>query len=122
MPLSPVARIVTSAFLVSGTAHVVRPRLFEPLMPAWVPAHRTVVVGSGVAELACAAGLVHRPTRRLAALVGAALLIAVFPGNVQMALDASRRGGPRRRALAYARLPLQAPMIRSMLETARRAR
>jgi uncharacterized membrane protein len=121
MALSPMARIVAGAFVVSGTVHLVRPRTFQPLMPSWVPAHRAVIVGSGAAELICAAGLAYRPTRRIAGYASAALLLGVFPGNVKMAADASRSGHPRRQAATYARLPLQLPMIRSMIRTARRA-
>jgi uncharacterized membrane protein len=120
MALSPTARMVTTAFLVSGTVHLVRPRTFKPLMPRWVPAHRQVIMGSGIAELACAAGLLLPPTRRAAAYASTALLIGVFPGNVKMALDASRGSSPAYRAATLARLPLQAPMILSMLRTARR--
>jgi len=87
-PLPLGAKVVVGAFLVSGTVHILRPRTFEPLMPSWVPAHREVIIGSGVAELACAAGMLAPPTRRWAGLASAALLVAVFPGNVQMAVDA----------------------------------
>ena len=121
MPLSPTARAVVAAFVVSGTTHLVRPEVFEPLMPRWVPAHRRVIVASGVAELACAVGLVVPATRRIAAYASAALLVAVFPGNVEMARRASGRDATHR-ALAYARLPLQVPMVVSMLRAARRSR
>lgn len=58
----------------------------------------------------------------------AALLVGVWPGNLQMALDATaraRRGGGRPRDLAlaagaWARMPLRIPMIRAALP-ARRA-
>ncbi len=122
MPLSPTARIVAVAFAVSGTTHLVRPRAFKPLMPRWVPAHRQVIAVSGIAELLCAAGLAYPPTRRVAAYASAGLLVGVFPGNVTMARKAARRGGPAYRAVAFARLPLQLPMIVSMVKTARRAR
>lgn len=122
MPLSPTARAVTAAFVVSGTTHIVRPRVFKPLMPAWLPAHREIIVGSGIAELACAAGLVYPPTRRVAAYASAALLVGVFPGNVTMAVDASRSESTAYRYATWGRLPLQIPMVLSMLRTARRAR
>ena len=35
-------------------------------MPSFVPAHREVIYGSGVAELLCAAGMLHPRTRRVA--------------------------------------------------------
>ena len=56
--------LLAGIFTVSGVVHLARPRTYEPLMPDWVPAHREVILGSGVAELACAAGLLAAPTRR----------------------------------------------------------
>ena len=38
-------------FAASGVVHLVRPEVYEPLMPDWVPAHREIVLASGVAEL-----------------------------------------------------------------------
>jgi uncharacterized membrane protein len=100
-------------FGVSGVVHLVRPQLYEPLMPSWVPAHREVILGSGVAELVLAAGLLAPPTRRLAGWGSVALLAGVFPGNVKMALDALAGDDRRLQAAAIARLPLQWPMIRA---------
>jgi uncharacterized membrane protein len=106
-------------FAVSGTIHLVKPEVYEPLMPSWVPAHREIIFASGVAELACAAGLVVPHTRRLTGYASAALLLAVYPGNVKMADDARRSRSTRFKAIAYARLPLQAPMIKAALRAAR---
>lgn len=119
-PLRTDAKVVVAAFMVSGIVHLVRPRTFEPLMPRWVPAHRQVIYGSGVAELLCAAGLVLPATRRAAGLASAAVLLGVFPGNVKMAVDASHTSNRRLQAAAYARLPLQVPMIRGALRAGRR--
>jgi len=118
-PLGRDAKIVLGAFLVSGVVHLVKPEVFEPLMPAWVPAHREVIVGSGVAELACAAGLAMPRTRRLAGLGSAALLLGVFPGNVKMAADAARSDKTALKVAAFGRLPLQIPMIRGALRAGR---
>jgi uncharacterized membrane protein len=111
-PLRRDAKVVIGAFLASGTVHLVKPDVYEPLMPSWVPAHREVILASGVAELVCAAGMLFRPTRRLAGLAGAVLLVGVYPGNLKMAVDASHTRNTRFKAIAYARLPLQFPMIR----------
>src|SRR6059058_4469381 len=86
--LSLDAKVVVGAFLASGTVHLLRPATFLPLMPRLVPAHREVIYASGVAELLCAAGLLHPRTRRMAGRASAALLVGVFPGNLKMALDA----------------------------------
>ena len=104
--------LLAGIFTVSGVTHLVKPEVFEPLMPAWVPRHRDVIIWSGFAELGCAAGLLHPATRRPAALTSAALLVGVFPGNLKMAVDASRTRSTKFKAIAYGRLPLQLPMIR----------
>jgi uncharacterized membrane protein len=111
-PLRRDAKIVIGAFLVSGTVHLVKPEVYEPLMPSWVPAHREVILASGVAELVGALGMMFGPTRRLAGLASAALLLGVYPGNIKMAVDASKTRSTGFKAAAYARLPLQLPMIR----------
>jgi uncharacterized membrane protein len=118
-PLGRGARGVVVAFAVSGTLHLVRPQLFEPIVPRALPDPRRVVLWSGVAELVCAAAMMAPRTRRLAGVASAALLVALFPANVQMALDtvaAARRRPGRARVvragIAVARLPLQWPLVR----------
>ena len=75
-------------------------------MPEIVPAHREAIYLSGVAELLCAAGLVHPKTRRLAGWASAALLVGVFPGNLKMAADAMKTRNSAFKAISLARLPL----------------
>lgn len=126
----PLTRDVTGLATVlatSGVLHLVRPEVFEGIVPHALPRKRLLVHASGVAELACAAGLLHPATRRVAGYASAALLVAVLPANVQMSVDhgkrASRRGTPSSRATfaaTLARLPLQWPMIRTALRAAGR--
>ncbi|WP_183095971.1 DoxX family protein [Nocardioides stalactiti] len=118
-PLKTDAKVVVGAFLVSGTVHLVKPEVFEPLMPSWVPAHREVIVGSGVLELLCAAGMAFPRTRRVAGLASAALLVGVFPGNVKMFTDSLQGSNKPLQAVSLARLPLQLPMIRGALRAGR---
>ena len=108
-------------FAGSGTLHLIRPDLFRPLVPAALPAPDAFIAISGLAELACAAGLVTR--RSWAGLSSAALLVAVFPGNVQFALDQTAAPGadPRMIAAAWLRLPLQIPMIWAAMQARRSA-
>lgn len=114
---------LSQLFAASAVIHLVRPRVFEPMVPAPIPAREAVRV-SGVAELVCAVGLLLPPTRRLSGLASAGLLVAVFPANVKMAADAWT--GPAgssdaltRRALATARLPLQWPLVKLAWRAAR---
>jgi len=113
------AKFLVGIFTASGTVHVVRPQTYEPLMPKFVPRHREVIYASGVAELVCAAGLLHPRTRRVAGYASAGLLVLVFPGNLKMADDARRSRSTKFKAIAYGRLPLQWPMIRAALKATR---
>ena len=107
----------------SGVLHLVRPQIYEPLIPRGLGDARAWVVGSGIAEIACAAGLLDGRTRRPAAVASAALLVAVFPGNIQHALIALRssRTSNRYRAGVLARLPVQVPLVAWAVRVAREA-
>lgn len=112
MPLPTGTWLVISAFTLSGTAHLARPQLFEPLIPRSLGAPAPWVLGSGVAELACAAGLATRQPWAPAAAT--ALLAAVWVGNIQMAVDVQRSSRPSwQKAAAWARLPVQVPLMRA---------
>ncbi|MEJ7705958.1 MAG: hypothetical protein WKF82_01025 [Nocardioidaceae bacterium] len=99
-------------FATSGLLHFVRPAIFESIVPRQLPVRRQLVLASGAAELACAAGLMTPRTRRLAGLASAALLTAVYPANLRMAVSSCRSGGRARCAVALGRLPLQWPLMR----------
>lgn len=120
MPLPTGTKIVAALFAGSSVIHATRPRIFERTIPDFLPYHRELVYLSGAAEILCAAGLIVPRTRRVAALASAALLVAVFPANVQMAWDAGEdfveHGADTARSVTLAatvvRLPLQWPLIR----------
>lgn len=111
-PLPIGTKIVAGAFLASGIVHLVRPRTFEPLVPRALPARRELIIGSGVVEIACAVGLVAG--QPWAPRASAALLIAVWPGNVTMAVNwqRSEKVSVPMKVIAWARVPLQVPLIR----------
>jgi len=104
-------RTLAALFSLSGVVHFVRPEIFTPLIPSWLPEPTAVVYVSGAAELICAYGLITR--RRWAGPASAALLLAVWPGNLQMALDASSDNGldSPQAIIAWLRMPLQIPLI-----------
>jgi uncharacterized membrane protein len=113
--------LLAALLTTTGTLHVVVPRTFAAIVPPQLPAPRALVYLSGAAELACAAGLVVPRTRRLAGWATAALFVAVFPGNVQMALDAADRSALYR-AATYVRLPVQVPLVAWAVQVARVSR
>jgi len=96
---------------VAGVAHLVRPGFFDEIVPHALPGPpRRWTYLSAVAELVCAAGITGPGTRRAAATVAAFVFVAVFPANVQMAIDWRSRPALER-AFAYGRLPLQVPLV-----------
>jgi uncharacterized membrane protein len=109
-PLPTGTRIVIGAFATSGVVHFAAPRVFAPLVPRALGPADPWVYGSGAAELVCAAGLAAR--RRWAPAATAATLAAVWVGNVHLARrwQASDRSAVLK-AAAWARLPLQVPLI-----------
>jgi uncharacterized membrane protein len=94
----------------AGVTHFLRPALYAPIVPSPFGDPYPWVYGSGLAELACAAGIATPRARRVAAWAAAALFVLVFPANVQMALDASERSTTYQ-VMTYARLPLQVPLV-----------
>lgn len=99
------ARLLAVFLAGAGATHFVVPRFYDVIVPRALPGPpRAWTIASGLAELACAAAVADRRTRRLGATAALVLFVAVFPANVQMALDWRDEPAPRRVA-AYARLP-----------------
>lgn len=92
-------------FVVAGALHFVVPAFYLAMMPPWVPAHRELVIASGIAEIAGGLGVLVDRWRRPAGVGLLLLLLAVFPANLQMLLNARTAGEPE--GLLWARLPLQ---------------
>jgi uncharacterized membrane protein len=110
--MNPLRAILAAFFAFTGTMHFVRPRFFEAIVPPAIEARKGEVVAiSGGAEIAGAALVLHPATRRLGRWWLLALLIAVFPANVHMAVNPEQiRGLDMRkfpRWALWARLPLQ---------------
>jgi uncharacterized membrane protein len=101
-------------FTVSGILHFVRPEPFVRIVPKPLPYKKEIVYASGAAELACAGLLVSPSTRSLGGRLSYWLLLAVFPANLQMSIDAfrNRRAAGWFRLLTIARLPLQLVFLR----------
>lgn len=94
-----------AAFLSSGALHLVYPKGFLALMPPFLPLPHELVFLSGVAEVVAALGLLAR--YRWAPIFTILVLLAVWPANWWMALEALQ-GGPVWFAIAaWLRLPLQ---------------
>jgi uncharacterized membrane protein len=108
-------RLLAGFFVLAGTMHFVIPKRYEAIMPPYLPRHREVVAVSGAAEIAGGLMVLHPRTRVFAGTWLVALLAAVFPANVHMALHPDEiRGLDTRRVprwALWARLPLQPLMM-----------
>jgi uncharacterized membrane protein len=99
------------AFVGAGINHFVIPRVYEGIVPPSMKDRaRSLVVISGVAEVAGGLGVLLPRTRRPAGLGLIGLLAAVFPANLYMARKPEHFHKIPRWAL-YARLPLQPLMM-----------
>jgi len=99
-----------SLLLVTATLHFAVPGLFERLVPGWLGNARRWVYVSGGWEAISAILLLNRRTSRAGGYAAAATIVAVYPGNIKMALDAGAPSNPAA-VLAWARLPLQVPLF-----------
>jgi len=95
-------------FSLVGTMHFVRPRPYESIVPPLFPKRESVAI-SGVAEVIGGLAVLHPATRRAGRWWLIALLLAVFPANVWMALSPEKVPGAGKipRWALWARLPLQ---------------
>jgi len=98
------------AFIFGGIWHFVKPKLYTSIMPPYLPWHLALVYLSGLAEVLLGLLLLFPATQVWAAWGLIALLIAVFPANIHMALHAKKfhMVSP---AFLWLRLPLQFVLI-----------
>jgi uncharacterized membrane protein len=112
-------RLALAALMIMmGILHFPLADTFASIVPEYLPWHLPLVYLSGVIEIALGIGLLFERTRMFAAWGLIALLIAVFPANINMALHPDLEiaglpaGLPKPPALAlWLRLPLQFALI-----------
>ena len=99
-------------FIAAGANHFISPDFYRKIVPPAFPKPRLLVQISGVCEILGGAGLLVPKLRKLAGLGLIALLIAVFPANVFMALYPEKIPDMHfPRWALWGRLPLQAVFI-----------
>lgn len=80
-------RVLALFMIVAGANHFLAPAIYLGMMPAWLPFKEAANFISGAAEIAGGIGLLIPRLRRAAAWGLIALLIAVFPANIQVAFQ-----------------------------------
>lgn len=89
----------------AGINHFWHPAFYTKMIEGFLPYPVLLVQISGVAEMLCGLGLLFPATRKIAAWAVIALLVAVFPANINMALH--YQDWQMSAAGLYARLPVQ---------------
>jgi len=98
-------------FIAAGALHFKNPSMYEAIVPPFLPAQRQLVYVSGFFEMLGGLGVMLPLARKPAAWGLIALLVAVFPANVYMAVDTAKFGKIAPAWLLYGRLPLQFLLI-----------
>ena len=97
-------------FIAAGVMHFLKPAVYVRIMPPYLPIPLTLVYASGVAEVLLGFFLFVPRVTTLAAWGLIALLIAVFPANLHMAMNPDKFPDIPT-SLLYVRLPLQVLLI-----------
>ena len=111
--IKTILRWVLTIFMVgAGINHFRSPAPYLGMMPAELPHPELLVQLSGIAEVLGGLGLILPQTRRLTAWGLIALFVAIFPANLNMALNHLPLGDqPVPTWALWARLPLQVVLI-----------
>ena len=107
------------SFIGIGVLHFVAPKFFVKIVPRWVPWPKAAVLWSGVAEVGAGVLLAVPRTRRVGVWLAAVTIVAVYPANIQMAIDTTRNGSKLAAIGTWLRLPMQFPMLARALRYAR---
>ncbi|NEQ24244.1 MAG: DoxX family membrane protein [Microcoleus sp. SIO2G3] len=100
------------ALVIVGTTHFLTPTPYVRIVPGMLPHPLGLVYLSGFFEILGGIGLLIPWVSQAAAWGLIALFIAVFPANINMAVnEISIEGVPHIPALYWARLPFQAVLI-----------
>lgn len=98
--------LIALAFILAGANHFINPEFYLRMMPPVLPEHEWLNYISGAAEIILAVLLIIPQTKVMAAWGLIILLIAVFPANIYMAMEAGKSIDISP-LVAYARLPFQ---------------
>ena len=99
-------------FILAGVAHFTAPAPYLAIIPPYIPWPAAMVAISGAAEILGGLGVCFRSTRRVSGWWLIALLIAVFPANVQAVSTGMVIGGHAVPVwMLWVRLPLQLLLV-----------
>jgi len=103
----PLLYVMGLFYITAGVTHFLSPEWFLQIVPPMLPAPLALVYLSGVAEIVVGVGVLVPQTRHYAALATVALLVAVYPANIYMAVGDVMGS----ELVQWGRLPLQGVLV-----------
>lgn len=97
-------------YVAAGANHFIHPEFYLNIMPLWIGWHEALVIFTGIFEIFFGLLLIPVSTRSMAAWCIIALLIAIYPANIQMMLNYIHQNKPGV-WITITRLPLQFVLI-----------
>lgn len=82
-----ITKVASGVFVSAGIGHFLKPDFFEAVVPDWFPNKTFANQASGAAEVALGLGLLVPQTRKAAGWGLLGLTAAVFPANIDMAVN-----------------------------------
>lgn len=116
--MSPFRRLSLAGLVLlmagSGAIHLRKPELYIPIVPRILGHAEFFVFWSGILQIVAGVLLLIPRTRRWGAVLTMAILVAVYPANIQMAIDGGRPGGgwfAGSSLMLWLRLPVQPLLV-----------
>ena len=97
-------------FIIGGVNHFRKPKLYERIMPPYIPAHSSLVLISGIVEMIFGFMLITKESQSIAAWGIILLLIVFIPVHIFM-LQNKKASLKLPKWMLVIRLPLQLALI-----------
>ncbi len=99
--------LMSALYIIAGLNHFRAPAFYLPMMPPWIPYHRSMIFLSGVCELGLGLMLLYEPLKNFACLSIVLMLIVFLPVHIFMIQHQHTKFKNIPRWILIARLPLQ---------------
>lgn len=97
-------------FILGGVNHFRKPKLYERIMPSYIPAHSSLVLASGIIEMIFGFMLISQESQKIGAIGIIVLLILFIPIHIYM-LNNKEASLNLPRWVLILRIPLQILLI-----------
>lgn len=98
--------LMAAMYIFAGLMHFIKPRLYMRIMPRYLPAHKTLVYLSGLAEIILGIALCFPETKNLA-IYGIILMLSIFLLVHFYMLSSEKAGAGMPKWALILRIPLQ---------------